>query len=93
VANSFSAGASAGLPPLVTVSTTPTNITSVVSGGKLQLSWPTDHIGWRLQVQTNSLSSGLGSNWVDWPGATTTNQVEIPVVPQNPAVFFRLVYP
>ena len=41
---------------VVNVNTTPTNITASVSGNTLQLSWPPDHIGWRLQVQTNSES-------------------------------------
>lgn len=40
------------------VSTTPTNITCTVSGGNLNLSWPADHLGWSLQVQTNSLDVG-----------------------------------
>jgi hypothetical protein len=31
-----------------TVNTTPTNIVFAVSGTNLNLSWPTDHIGWRL---------------------------------------------
>jgi hypothetical protein len=66
-----------------------TNITVLASGSSLQLSWPQDHTGWRLQVQTNS----LGSNWVDWPGTSTTNRVSIPISPANRAVFFRTVYP
>ena len=66
-----------------------TNITVLVSGGSLQLSWPQDHTGWRLQVQTNSLST----NWVDWPGASTTNRMSIPILPATAAVFFRTVYP
>ncbi|HEX7653561.1 MAG TPA: hypothetical protein VF607_08645, partial [Verrucomicrobiae bacterium] len=72
----------------------PTNaeaITFAGAGSSLSLSWPTT--GWRLQVQTNTLTIGLGTNWVDWPGATTTNQVVLPISGQNPGVFFRLVYP
>jgi hypothetical protein len=65
-----------------------TNITVLASGESLQLSWPQDHTGWRLQVQTNSLNS----NWIDWPG-TSTNRVSIPISPANPSVFFRTVYP
>jgi hypothetical protein len=74
------------------VSTTPVTITNVVSGGNLNLSWPADHIGWRLEVQTNSLSIGLSNNWSVWPGSTTTNKVSIPVSTENPTMFFRLVY-
>jgi hypothetical protein len=55
----------------------------------LTLSWPADHTGWRLQMQTNL----LGTNWVDVPGATTTNLMTLPVNPANASVFYRLVYP
>lgn len=75
------------------VNTQPTNIVSSVSGGNLTLQWPADHTGWRLQMQTNALSIGLGTNWVDVAGSAATNQVTLPVNPTNPAAFFRLVYP
>jgi fibronectin-binding autotransporter adhesin len=54
-----------------TVATNPTNITATVAGGGLTLSWPADHMGWRLEVQTNVLSAGLGTNWVTVEGSTT----------------------
>jgi hypothetical protein len=73
------------------VTTTRTNITWQVNGSNFQLSWPVDHIGWRLEVQTNS--SGLGNNWSNWPGADTTNFITIPIDRLNPSVFFRMVYP
>jgi len=76
-----------------TVNINPTNLVSSVSGGNLNLSWPADHTGWRLQVETNTLSTGLGTNWVDVPNSTTTNAVSIPIIPANPAVFLRMVYP
>lgn len=81
---------SGGLPP---VNTTPTNVTFSVSGGQMTLTWPTDHIGWRLQAQTNSLNVGLSSNWVDVAGSSATNRVDLPVSTTDGAVFFRLVYP
>lgn len=77
----------------VTVNTNPTNITTSVSGGNLTLSWPTDHTGWTLQTQTNSLSVGLGTNWVNVAGSATTNQITIPISAVNSSVFFRLIYP
>jgi hypothetical protein len=43
-------------------SSAPTNILVQVSGGQLQLAWPQDHLGWHLQIQTNSLNAGLGAN-------------------------------
>src|SRR5262249_53403474 len=35
----------------------------VGANGQLQLSWPLDHLGWRLQAQTNTSGTGLGTNW------------------------------
>lgn len=75
------------------VSTNAVTMTNVFAGGNLSLSWPADHIGWRLQVQTNSLSAGLGTDWSTWSGSTNVDNVTIPVDPGSPAVFFRLVYP
>jgi autotransporter-associated beta strand protein len=74
-------------------SLTPPKMTNSFSAGNLTLTWPTDHIGYRLQVQTNSLNVGLGTNWSTWAGSTATNQEIIPVNPANGSVFFRLVYP
>jgi autotransporter-associated beta strand protein len=75
------------------VKPTPTNMVNVISGNSLSLSWPADHIGWRLQSQTNTLTVGLGTNWVDVTGANLTNQVTVPINPANGSVFFRMVYP
>jgi hypothetical protein len=75
------------------VALNPTNITSVLSGNILILSWPADHLGWRLQVQTNSLQSGLSTNWVGLPGSELVTRTNITVNPANAAVYFRLVYP
>ena len=78
---------------VVGVATNPTNITSSVSGNVLTLSWPADHIGWRLQTQTNSLSAGLGSGWTDVPGSTSVDSVSVTINPANGTVFYRMVYP
>lgn len=75
------------------VNTASTNITFSVTGNTLNLSWPADHTGWTLQAQTNSLATGLNTNWVAWPNSTTTNAVSIQFNSANPTVFFRLVYP
>ncbi len=67
----------------------PTNITYTVSGGQFVLNWPAGQ-GWLLQVQTNNLISGLGTNWSTISGATPpyTNNVN----PANLTVFYRLKY-
>ncbi len=75
------------------VSLVPTNLVFAVSGTNLTLSWPADHTGWRLQMQTNSLGQGLGTNWVTVTGSTNSNQAIIPIILANPSAFFRLVYP
>jgi hypothetical protein len=87
------AGFLIGLSAVSTVATNPTNITSVVHGGNLELSWPADHIGWRLQSQTNTASVGLSTNWADVAGSTTVNSVTNTINPANGAVFYRMVYP
>jgi len=80
-----------GLPTRV-VATNATSLTAQVVGRQLTLSWPDDHTGWHLQVQTNILAQGLGTNWVEIVGATTTNQMTLPVYPVNGSVFYRLFY-
>jgi autotransporter-associated beta strand protein len=86
--------AAATLTVVQTVNTTPTNITTSVSGNVLTLSWPADHTGWRLQAQTNSLSTGLSnSGWADVVGATSVNSVNVTINPANGTVFYRMVYP
>jgi len=70
-----------------------TNLTANLLGRSLQLSWPADHLGWRLQVQTNSLAQGLSSYWFDVPNATATNQIAVPIITTNAALFYRLVFP
>jgi hypothetical protein len=79
-----------------TVSTTPVSITAVQSGTNFNLSWPSDHTGWRLLSQTNNIASGLSRNTNDWTtiiGSASTNQVSIPIIRTNKAGFFRLIYP
>jgi autotransporter-associated beta strand protein len=71
----------------------PTNLVVTVAGGNLTLTWPADHLGWRLETQTNSLSTGLSPNWFTVPGSTNTTTVSLPFNAANPAVFYRLAYP
>ena len=80
----------------VVVNTHPTNMVFSVSGTNLNLSWPADHTGWRLQIQTNHLANGVSGNTNDWgtvSGSTGTNQIIAPIDPTKPAEFYRLVYP
>ena len=77
----------------VTANTNPTNIGFSIMNNQMTLSWPADHTGWELQAQTNSLSVGIGTNWVDVIGSTTNDQIVIPVDVNNGNVYYRLVYP
>ena len=76
-----------------TMATNPTNITAVVSGSTLTLSWPADHLGWILQSQTNSLNTGLTTNWVDVAGSAASTTNIITMDPTEPTVFFQLRLP
>jgi hypothetical protein len=42
---------------------------------RLQTSWPMDHTGGQLQMQTNDLATGLGTNWFNVAGSDQTNQM------------------
>ena len=78
------------------VNTSPTNITATVSGNTLSLSWPADHTGWRLLVQTNNLAAGVSANTNDWmtvPGSTEIYSTNIIINSALPSEFYRLVYP
>ena len=77
-----------------TVATNPTNILFSVSGGQLTLSWPSDHLTWVLQSQTNALSVGLSNNWVDVANSGSSTQAVININTNGQkAVFFRLRSP
>ena len=71
----------------------PTNLTAHVVGNQLQLSWPQDHLGWRLQIQTNNLSRGISTNWATVPYSTNVIATNIIISPTNGSVFLRLTYP
>jgi hypothetical protein len=62
-------------------------LTNFPAGNQFQLSWPADHTGWRLQMQTN----GLGTNWVSVLNADYINSLRLPMT--NGSAFFRLIYP
>jgi len=75
-----------------TINPLPGTIQIGVSGSTIGLTWPTN-AGWILQSQTNSLSTGLGTNWVDVPGSSSTTATNITINPQSPSVFYRLRHP
>ncbi len=76
-----------------TVSTIPPQLVIMTSGGQVQLSWPMDHLGWRLEMQTNSLNASPGADWATVSNSTMTNQLSMPIDPAKGSLFFRLAYP
>ena len=70
-----------------------TNLNFQITGNQLQLSWPQDHQGWELQIQTNDLSAGIGTNWITVPNSTNVITTNILISPGSACVFFRLIYP
>ena len=75
------------------VNTNTFTIGTSISGTNLNLSWPPDRLGWKVQMQTNTLSSGLKTNWVTLPATATVTNYTVNINPANPTVFIRMVYP
>ena len=75
------------------INTNAFTLTNSLAGNVLTLAWPTDHIGFRLQAQTNTLGNGLGGVWTDVAGATSVSTFNFTINPNNGTVFYRMVYP
>ena len=75
-----------------TVPTTPTNLSCSVSNNTLTLFWPSNYLGWVLQAQTNSLNTGLTTNWITVPGSSAVTTTNVSLGGTNAAVFYRLLY-
>jgi hypothetical protein len=71
----------------------PTNLLMQASGGQLQLSWPQDHLGWRLEMQTNDLNTGISTNWFTVPDSTNIIQTNMVIDTAIGSLFLRLAYP
>ena len=71
------------------VVTPPTLAFTNNGGGSLQFSWTGS---FKLQSQTNTLSTGLGTNWGDYPGGGSS-PVNVTLDPTKGSVFFRLAQP
>jgi hypothetical protein len=60
------------------------------------LSWPADHLGYRLLVQTNNLNKGVSANISDWgtvAGSTTNTSMSIQIIKATNNAYYRLVNP
>ena len=82
---------SVATPQLVIVASPQLNLLD--GSGQMQITWPPDHTGWELQVQTNSSPVGLSTNWITLLGSALTNEFLFSMGAADSSVFFRLVYP
>ena len=70
----------------------PGTITKSISGNSLNLAWRAGQ-GWRLEAQTNSLSTGLSPTGWGTVSGTADGSHSVTIDPAKPTVFYRLVYP
>lgn len=68
----------------------PQPLAYLLEASTLTLFWPENLRGWILQSQTNDLSTGLFTNWVDVAGSDLATNRIVPVDRSNPVVFYRL---
>ena len=84
----------AGFQIVQVVSTAPVTLNFSISvGGRgeaLQLSWPSDHQGWRLE--TNAVGLTATNAWFPYPESDTVTSFSVPIGASG-NVFFRLTYP
>jgi regulation of enolase protein 1 (concanavalin A-like superfamily) len=70
----------------------PPHLDYVVTNANLILSWPAAYTGWTLESQTNSLATGLSTNWTPVAGSETKTNALVPLNLLKGAVFYRLQY-
>jgi autotransporter-associated beta strand protein len=89
--NSLAFDGSVVAVPTSTVAGYSTNITYGVSGNSITITWPSTHLGWILQSQTNA---GIApTNWFDVANTATVTNFSATVNPASPPTFFRLRHP
>jgi hypothetical protein len=82
---------------LLQPSQTVPHLMNSVSGNNLVLSWPADHLGYHLLVQTNNLNKGVSGNSSDWgpvAGSTAITSTNIAIIKTGVTnEYYKLVYP
>ena len=76
----------------VTGPTGPGTITNSISGNTLTLTWPAGQ-SWRLEAQTNSLTTGLSPTGWSSVSGVSDGSATMTVDASKPTVFYRLIYP
>jgi autotransporter-associated beta strand protein len=69
----------------------PTNIVSTLTGNQLNLSWPSNYIGWLLQ--SNSQNITVPGDWFTVPGSGSTDRFQVTIQPNQTNVFYRMASP
>jgi hypothetical protein len=83
-----------GSVTVTAVAAQPVLSATTASGSNLNLNWPPAWTGGvQLQVQTNSVETGLGTNWVAIPVTDGGSNYSTSINASNGAVFYRLVSP
>jgi hypothetical protein len=72
---------------VISVGANPPTLHYFQAGNTLTLSWTEP--GFKLIAQTNTVSTGLSTNWGDVPSGATS-PVNVDINPANGAVFFGL---
>jgi autotransporter-associated beta strand protein len=73
------------------IASNPTNISYVVSGTNLTLTWPGSHLGW--YAQSNSVSVADANHWFDIAGSEATTNLSLLIDPAMTSTFYRLRHP
>jgi hypothetical protein len=73
-------------PPTLT-----TSVTTGAGGSSLTITWPAGNTGYTLQMQSNPITMGISTNWVNVAGSSTTNMVTVPIDPTAGSTFYRLI--
>jgi len=73
------------------ISTSFADLKHSIHNSSLELSWPIDHTGWHLQINTADLADS--SSWITLPGSAETNRLLQTFQPETHRAYFRLVYP
>lgn len=76
-----------GVLSVISVGVNPPTLLYSQTGNTLTLSWA--EAGYKLQAQTNNLTTGVSSNWGDYP-AGNVSPVGVDMDAANGSVFFRL---
>jgi len=80
-----------GTVSVAAVSPAPFSLGAVQAGNTLNLSWPPNLLG--LRLETNAVSLVNPAAWFTYPGSTSVTNVSLTIDPTKANVFFRLVAP